>query len=79
MNIMVKTGILAPESTGKHNMRVCDRHPRKRATDSITLKSTDSEFDLCEQCTIEITKFISNVKKESVDQKRGFFGKKNPA
>lgn len=60
-------------------MRVCDRHPRKKATDSIILKSTDSQFDLCEQCTIEITKFISNVKKESVEGKRGFFGNKKPA
>ena len=60
-------------------MRVCDRHPRKKATDSILLKSTDSQFDLCDDCAAQIAKFISNVKKESVDQKRGFFGKKTPA
>ena len=60
-------------------MRVCDRHPRKKATEAIVLKSTDSQFDLCEQCTIEITKFISNVKKDSVEKKPRFFGKKTPA
>lgn len=60
-------------------MRVCDRHPRKKATDSIVLESTDSRYDLCNQCTIEIVKFISNVKKDSVEKKRGLFGKKSPA
>jgi len=56
-------------------MRVCDRHPRKPATDTIVLKSTDSTFDLCETCTIEIAKFLSNAKKEAVEGKRSFFGR----
>jgi len=60
-------------------VKVCDRHPRKKATDTIVLTSTDSRFDLCESCTIEIAKFISDVKKDSVEKKRGLFGKKNPA
>ena len=50
-------------------MRVCDRHPRKQATDTIKIESTDSEFDLCKQCAEEITKFISNPRKESVEKK----------
>ena len=60
-------------------MRVCDRHPRKPATDTIILTSTDSQFDLCESCTMEIAKFISNVKKEAVVGKRSFFGKEKSA
>ena len=60
-------------------MRVCDRHPRKPATDTIVLKSTDSQFDLCESCTMEIAKFITNVKKEAVEGKRGFFDRKKSA
>ena len=60
-------------------MRVCDRHPRKKATDTIILKTTDSQFDLCESCTMEIAKFISSVKKETVEPKRGFFGKEKSA
>ncbi len=59
-------------------MRVCDRHPRKKATKRLHFIEDDTWVDLCESCTIEITKFISNVKKESVE-KRGFFGKKTPA
>jgi len=57
-------------------MRVCDRHPRKKATEGILLKSTDSQFDLCDECAAQITKFISNPKKESVVTERRFFGKK---
>ncbi len=79
MNISAKGGILAPESTGKHNMRVCDRHPRKKATKQIHFVEDDAWYDLCESCLTEIAKFISNVKKESVEGKRGFFGKKTPA
>jgi len=59
-------------------MRVCDRHPRKKATDSILLKSTDSQFDLCAECIAEITKFISNVKQENVEG-RGWLGRKKSA
>ncbi len=60
-------------------MRVCDRHPRKRATEEILLKSTDSKFDLCEECAAQISKFISNVKKEDVESKRNWLGKKKSA
>ena len=60
-------------------MRVCDRHPRKKATDTIHIKSTDSQYDLCSECADQIAKFISNVKKDSVEKKRGLFGKKTPA
>ncbi len=60
-------------------MRVCDRHPRKKATEELSFKSTDWKVDLCSECAAEIEQFISSVKKESVDSKRGFFGKKKPA
>jgi hypothetical protein len=60
-------------------MKVCDRHPRKPAKESITIKSSDSHYDLCDACAHEIEKFISDVKKESVEPKRKFFGKKKSA
>ncbi len=50
-------------------MRVCDRHPRKRATETILMISTDSQFDLCEECANLIEKFISDTKKETVEPK----------
>ena len=59
-------------------MRVCDRHPRKQATEKMHMESTDTEVDLCEPCAKEIMKFISNVKKESVE-KRNWLGKKKSA
>ena len=42
------------------------------------IESTDTEVDLCEPCAKEIMKFISNVKKESVE-KRNWLGKKKSA
>ncbi len=43
------------------------------------LVEDDRWIDLCEPCLTEIEKFISNVKKDSVEDKRGFFGKKKSA
>jgi len=43
-------------------MRVCDRHPRSKATDFVRIESHGAEFDLCEQCTNEILLFISKPK-----------------
>ena len=43
-------------------MRVCDRHPRSKATDTVHIASHDAYFDLCEQCTNEIMRFISKPK-----------------
>lgn len=60
-------------------MRVCDRHPRKKASKRVHFVEDDTWFDLCEPCLSEIEKFISNVKKESVEDKRGFFGRKKSA
>lgn len=60
-------------------MRVCDRHPRKMATKQMHLVEDDRWIDLCEPCLTEIEKFISSVKKESVEDKRGFFGQKKSA
>ncbi len=60
-------------------MRVCDRHPRKKATDEILFKNTDSQFDLCADCVDQIAKFISNVKKESVESKRDWLGRTKSA
>jgi len=57
-------------------MRVCDRHPRKPAKDTIHIKSTDAQYDLCAQCIGEVEKFISNVKKEAVEPKRNILGMK---
>ena len=59
-------------------MKVCDRHPRKPAKETIHIKSTDSQYDLCESCAKEIEKFISNPKKESVERK-SFWDKKKSA
>ena len=55
-------------------MRVCDRHPRKKATKQIHFVEDDAWFDLCESCLKEIEKFISNPKKETVETKRNFLG-----
>lgn len=60
-------------------MRVCDRHPRKKASKEVHFIHDDQRFDLCDPCLAEIEKFISNVKKESVEKKRGFFGKERSA
>jgi len=60
-------------------MRVCDRHPRKPATDTIHMKSSDSHYDLCEPCAREIEKFISNVRKEGVEKKRNWLGREKSA
>ena len=59
-------------------MRVCDRHPRKKATKIVHFVEDDTWVDLCEPCAKEIMKFISNVKKESVE-KRNWLGKKKSA
>jgi len=58
-------------------MRVCDRHPRKKATKRIHFVEDDTWFDLCEPCLAEIEKFISNPKKESVERKRFWDTKKS--
>ena len=50
-------------------MRVCDRHPRKKATETIKIGSTDAEYDLCKPCAEEIDKFISSPRKEGVESK----------
>lgn len=60
-------------------MRVCDRHPRKPAKDTIHIKSSDAEYDLCGPCISEIEKFISDTKKEAVEKKRNFFGREKSA
>ena len=60
-------------------MRVCDRHPRKKATKLMHLVEDDRWIDLCEPCLTEIEKFISNVKKESVEKKRTIFGRERSA
>ena len=57
-------------------MRMCDRHPRTRATDEIHLRETDQRFDLCGECATQIEEFISDTKKEAVEEqpkRRGFF------
>jgi hypothetical protein len=55
-------------------MRVCDRHNRTKATDRVHIQSTDTEFDLCAECTDQIRKFISTPKQETVE-KKGFWQK----
>ncbi len=60
-------------------MRVCDRHPRKKATKQIHLVEDDAWYDLCDPCLKEIEKFISNVNKEAVEKKRGLFGREKSA
>lgn len=78
-----RVGTLARASTGKPDrskiMRVCDKHPRKKAVDSVILKSTDSHFDLCEQCILEVTKFLSKPKQVAVEPKRSIFGREKSA
>jgi len=59
-------------------MRVCDRHPRTKATDSLVFKITDWHFDLCADCVKEIEKYIKNPRKESVERKK-FWGKEKSA
>jgi len=51
-------------------MRVCDRHNRKPATETIHIKSSDTQYDLCSECAGKIEKFISNPKKEDVEPKK---------
>lgn len=55
-------------------MRVCDRHNRKPATETIHIKSSDATYDLCNDCAAQIEKFISSPKKEAVESKRNFLG-----
>ena len=57
-------------------MRVCDRHNRKPATETIHIKSSDSTYDLCADCAKQIEKFISKSKKEAVESNRSFLGLK---
>jgi len=60
-------------------MRVCDRHPRKKAIEEVHIKSTDTWYDLCQPCVDEITKFISKPRQDAVDDKRTIFGRKKSA
>ena len=55
-------------------MRVCDRHNRKPAAEQIHIKSSDTTYDLCNDCAVQIEKFLSSPKKEAVEGKRSFLG-----
>jgi len=62
-------------------MRVCDRHNRKPAKDTIFIESSDTSVDLCAKCIEQITQFISNSRQDEVEKpKRNILGlKKNSA
>jgi hypothetical protein len=51
-------------------MRVCDKHPAKPAVESMSLSSTDSHFDLCEECAGKVREFMAKPKQEDVQPKR---------
>ena len=59
-------------------MKVCDRHPRMRSTETIVIASTDAHYDLCAKCAKQVIEFLSKVKQETVEPKRRLlgFGKK---
>lgn len=40
-------------------MRVCDRHPDRRARDSVVLEQDDARFDLCDECKTDVVSFLT--------------------
>lgn len=40
-------------------MRVCDRHPDRRARDAVILEQDDARFDLCDECKTEIVGLLT--------------------
>jgi len=40
-------------------LRVCDRHPERRARESVSLKNEESHFDLCDECKSDLLRFLT--------------------
>jgi len=62
-------------------MRMCDRHNRTKATDTMHIKSLECHFDLCRECSEQVVEFMANTKQETVEKpKRNILGlRKNSA
>ena len=43
-------------------MRVCDRHPKELARDTILVEADYQRFDLCAECKTEILLFLTDEK-----------------
>jgi hypothetical protein len=52
-------------------MRVCERHPRTRASGKIIIEDTDEHLDLCDQCLYDIKTFIGDTEQKLVEPKKG--------
>jgi len=39
-------------------MRVCDRHPDRRARETLKLVHEEALFDLCEECKTDVLQFL---------------------
>jgi len=46
-------------------MRVCDRHPSRRAVDTIVVLRDDSHTDVCEECKTDVLMFLASVETEA--------------
>jgi uncharacterized protein with PIN domain len=53
-------------------MKVCDRHENKKvkATDEITFRETDERFDLCQECSDEISALVKSEAKVKRGRKK---------
>lgn len=40
-------------------MKVCDRHPDRRAIDTVIVQRDDSRIDVCEECKTDVLTFLS--------------------
>ena len=48
-------------------MKVCDRHPRTAAVDSIKMAVTDCTYDLCQACSELLLTFLGDIEQETVE------------
>jgi hypothetical protein len=49
-------------------MRVCDRHPEKRAVDSMQTAGSGMDVDLCSKCITEVENWLANQKQEEIEK-----------
>lgn len=49
-------------------MRVCDRHPDRRASDRVHIEADDSYFDLCAECKTDLLTFLCRPRESGTDE-----------
>ena len=58
-------------------MKVCDRHPDKRATDTVHIVMDDSHIDVCAKCKTDVLELLNlpsfEDESEPPPKRRGFF------